>query len=413
MDKKYLKQVGLYVLASLVSLGLILYIGYHLFYGLTQRVETAPAAPAVIRSAVEADMYLFREEHGLRSALTGGSIVPAVPDGTRLGIGDTAARRYDVSSPDIVAAIAEAEAQIAVLTAMQSNALSVRDTVAIDREIYGILQKIASAGQSGDAASVPSLRTELRAALSRRAIITGAASDIDGEIARIRAKKAELTGQLGKLRETASVTESGYYYASLDGYESVFTADTAKSMTPEQFRTLMQQPPKTVSADAAGKLVTDYVWYAACLVPLSDTEHLAEGGIYSVSFPYNGETSIPMTLTRAVRDGDGMMLVFSADVMPDGFSYTRMQPAEITDNTYEGLKVPSSAVRVVNGITGVYVLEGSVVHYRAVRLLVEGEDWCLLEDAPEEEPPKDLQWLGRNEIVITKGRGLTEGRILS
>lgn len=358
-------------------------------------------------------MYLFREEHGLRSALTGGSIVPAVPDGTRLGIGDTAARRYDVSSPDIVAAIAEAEAQIAVLTAMQSNALSVRDTVAIDREIYGILQKIASAGQSGDAASVPSLRTELRAALSRRAIITGAASDIDGEIARIRAKKAELTGQLGKLRETASAPESGYYYASLDGYESVFTADTAKSMTPEQFRTLMQQPPKTVSADAAGKLVTDYIWYAACLVPLSDAEHLAEGGIYSVSFPYNGETSIPMTLTRAVRDGDGMMLVFSADVMPDGFSYTRMQPAEITDNTYEGLKVPSSAVRVVNGITGVYVLEGSVVHYRAVRLLVEGEDWCLLEDAPEEEPPKDLQWLGRNEIVITKGRGLTEGRILS
>ena len=62
MDKKYLKQVGLYVLASAVSLGLILYIGYHLFYGLTQRVETAPASPAAIQSVIEADVYLFREE---------------------------------------------------------------------------------------------------------------------------------------------------------------------------------------------------------------------------------------------------------------------------------------------------------------------------------------------------------------
>ena len=88
------------------------------------------------------------------------------------------------------------------------------------------------------------------------------------------------------------------------------------------------------------------------------------------------------------------------------------QPAEIGDNSYTGLRVPASAIRVVNGVTGVYVLEGSIMHYRAVKLIVEGEDWCLLEIEPQAEPPEGYTWLRQNEIVITKGRRLAEGRIL-
>ena len=74
-------------------------------------------------------MYLFREETLLSSRSGSGSAVAAVPDGTRVGIGETVAHRYDVSSPDVVAAIAEADEQIRVLEAMRENTLSVRDTV--------------------------------------------------------------------------------------------------------------------------------------------------------------------------------------------------------------------------------------------------------------------------------------------
>lgn len=413
MDKKYLKQAVLYLLTSLISVGLMAYIGYHLFYGMTQKVETAPASPATIQSAVEADVYIFREETVLKTASSGGSAVPAVPDGTRVGIGDTVIRRYDVSSPDIVAAIAEADAQIAVLTSMLDNTLSLRDTAAIDAEIYEIMQKIASAAGAGDGAAALSCKADLRAALSRRNTVTGTASDIQGEITRIQSERTALTRQLGTLRETATAAQSGYFYADLDGYESIFTADTAVSMTAAEFRALIERSPNEIPPAAAGKLVTDYVWYAACLLPLREADNLAAGQNYTVSFPYSGETSITMTLTRTVRDGDTVMLVFSTGTMPAGFTYTRSQPAVITDNSYMGLKVPASAVRVVDEVTGVYVREGSIVHFRAVKILVEGEDWCLVENAPAEDPPAGHVWLQQNEIVITKGRGLAEGRVLS
>ena len=61
----------------------------------------------------------------------------------------------------------------------------------------------------------------------------------------------------------------------------------------------------------------------------------------------------------------------------------------------------------------VYILHGSVVHYRAVRILWESGDYCIVQLSPEEEPPEGYTWLARNDIVITKGRGLREGRVLS
>lgn len=413
MDKKYLKQVGVYVLTSLFSIGLILYIGYHLFYGLTERIETAPAAPATIHSVIEADVYLFREEILLTAGIAGGSAVPAVADGTRVGIGDTVARLYDKSEPDVVSALVEADAQIEVLTAMKTHAISLRDTHAIDQSIYEITAKLAAAARDGDAKAALSYRTELRSSLARRAVITGAAADIDGEIKRLENEKAMLLRRLGVCREEKVADRSGYYFSTPDGYESVFTNDTARTMTVAEFLALTEKESESIPERTAGKLVTDYRWYTAAVIPAAKAENLAESDTYAVSFPYNGDTVIAMKLERLVAEGERAMLVFSADVMPDGFSYTRLQPAVISDNAYTGLRVPASAVRAVDGVTGVYVLEGGIVHYRAVKLIVEGEDWCLLEDAPAEDAPEGLRWLTQNEIVITKGRGLYEGRTLS
>ncbi len=412
MDKKYLKNAVLYVLTSLLSLGVILYIGYHLFFGLTQKIETAPASPETIQNTILSDVYLFRAETLLRSQSGSGSVVAAVSDGTRVGIGDTVARRYDLSSPDIVAAIREADEQIRVLTAMCENTLSVRDTVSIDRDIYDIMQKIASSARDGDGDGATAYRGDLRLSLIRRDIVTGAATAAETELARVKAERAALIRELGACRETSTVSKSGYFYASADGYETIFTADTAREMTVSDFRALYEADAQPLADSVIGKLVTEHTWYAACLLSRSEAENLTEGEDYPVSFPYNGETSVRMTLSRMVREGDTVMLVFEADTMPQDFSYTRLQPAVIADTVYTGLRVPASAVRVVDGVTGVYVLQGSVMHYRAVKLIVEGEDWCLLENAPEEDPPEGYTWLRQNEIVITKGRRLAEGRIL-
>ena len=80
---------------------------------------------------------------------------------------------------------------------------------------------------------------------------------------------------------------------------------------------------------------------------------------------------------------------------------------------YTGLRIPASALRSQNGATGVYIRHGSTVYYRAVEIILEEEDWCLVEIQPEKDPPEGHTWLQQNDIVITKGRGLYDGRVLS
>ena len=119
-----------------------------------------------------------------------------------------------------------------------------------------------------------------------------------------------------------------------------------------------------------------------------------------------------MTLVRAEESEDGTLLVFSSSSLPTDFAFTRCQPVAVTSAEHAGIRLPLSALRVVDGVSGVYVLSGGIVRYRAVSVLTESEDWFLADPDPEGDAPAEMQWLSRNDIVITNGRGLYEGRVL-
>ena len=410
MDKKYLKQVALYVLSVVLSIGLMLYIGYHLFYGLTQKTETATATVATVGSALEMDVYIFRDEAPLAISETG-SFVPNVADGARVGIGRVVASLYDASSPDTVSQIAGLEKQLAVLEQIKNSNLSVRDTSAIDGEIYDIVQNIAAASREGDGGNILSLRAALISEWNRRESLTGASSDIDGAIERLRAEKDSLTRSLGPCRRQITAPRSGYYYAACDGYEGTFTAAAAETMSLSEFRGLTRTDPDTV--ENAGKLASSYIWYAVGVASRETGRTLIEGKVYPITFLYNEEKTLLLTLTRIVEEDGQAMLVFRGDTLPTDFRLTRSQPVSMVCEEYTGLRIPASALRSQGGVTGVYIRYGSTVYYRAVKIILEEEDWCLVEISPEEDPPDGHTWLKQNDIVITKGRGLYDGRVLS
>lgn len=410
MDKKYLKQVALYVLSVVLSIGLMLYIGYHLFYGLTQKTETATATVATVGSALEMDVYIFRDEDPLAIS-EAGSFVPNVADGARVGIGRVVASLYDASSPDTVSQIAGLEKQLAVLEQIKNSNLSVRDTSAIDGEIYDIVQNIAAASREGDGGNILSLRAALISEWNRRESLTGASSDIDGAIERLRAEKDSLTRSLGPCRRQITAPRSGYYYAACDGYEGTFTAAAAETMSLSEFRGLTRTDPDTV--ENAGKLASSYTWYAVGVASRETGRTLIEGKVYPITFLYNEEKTLLLTLTRIVEEDGQAMLVFRGDTLPTDFRLTRSQPVSMVCEEYTGLRIPASALRSQGGVTGVYIRYGSTVYYRAVKIILEEEDWCLVEISPEEDPPDGHTWLKQNDIVITKGRGLYDGRVLS
>ena len=90
-----------------------------------------------------------------------------------------------------------------------------------------------------------------------------------------------------------------------------------------------------------------------------------------------------------------------------------MQTVRFPTAEYTGFQIPVSAVRVVDGITGVYVLDGSTVAFRPISSLVVTDGYYIVETNPDADPPEGYQWLAQHENLIIEGRALYHGKVLS
>ena len=86
----------------------------------------------------------------------------------------------------------------------------------------------------------------------------------------------------------------------------------------------------------------------------------------------------------------------------------RQQSAEIVFTSYSGLRVPKSAVRVENGQTGVYILEGTLAKWKPITILHDtGESYVAALDTSS----TDNLWPG-DELIIN-AKNLYDGKVVN
>lgn len=136
------------------------------------------------------------------------------------------------------------------------------------------------------------------------------------------------------------------------------------------------------------------------------------GETYRLQFVENGDAVIPMTLTYETEDSvyGGKIFVFFANRLPSGFVFSRSQSVSIEVSTASGIYVPKSAVHRMGGSYCVYVLRGSVVRLRRIDIVYEGTDYYLAATGIVGEG--GAEYLDTNELLITRGSNLFDGRIL-
>ena len=191
-------------------------------------------------------------------------------------------------------------------------------------------------------------------------------------------------------------------------------------MSMEEYITLESKlPDDTLISRSEGKIVTSVKWYITVCLDKRTVARLTEGKSasdkYEIRFPYSDNTVVNMKLEKIVSQTnyDTAIMVFSSVTHIDSFNYTRSQPVEIISEYYSGLKIPVSAIRVVDGVTGIYTLDGTVVRFKTATVLNEENGYCICE-LPYED---DLNRLSEKALslydpVITSGVGLYEGKII-
>ena len=415
MDKRFLKNVGIYVLSAVLSVLLIIYIIYHLVNSFSQEVETMAADIVTVSETYSADAYIFRDEKVLYAG-SEGTVNLMYDDGTMVRKGAAVASIYSGGNTDEVKAqVMDLERRITILeNSGIAKDVTLSDSTTIDSRISTLYYTIESRLNAGDLDYVFRRRDELLTLLNKRQLLLKAVDSFNPQLAELQSKKTELTTSLGGAAETVYTDVSGFLYSDVDGYETIFTLDAGDSFTLNDFYEMTQKQSLETNARAVGKIVTDYKWYIACEVPSVQQQYYTVGNIYTVKFPYSSDEEIPMSLQRIVTSGeeDSIVLVFSTGNVPEGFNFLRKQSVEIVQQSYTGYRVPVSAVRIIDGKQGVFVKKGNLAVFKEITPLVEIDGYFIVAQQDKQNDENYADKLGMYDLIITKGKNLYENKII-
>lgn len=398
--KSYFTVILWILLAAIAA-----YFGYNVVSSLYAPLMTATVTPYEAGAGYYASGFVVREEELLYSQY--GTTVLSCAEGAHVAANDTVATGYrSEDAKTRQTRIDELSGQIEQLQYAWSAVSSVYDQAALDADIAGDLAQLSRYLALRDMNSVSDLSPELKGLILRR---TGSDSDSGSLQARISTLQAELeTLEAQSAGDTSAILagKAGTFSAAVDGYESVLTPERLMEMTVAEFESV--QPDET-DANAIGRLVTSATWYYACVVPASELSGVEEGDRATLTFARDYYQPVTMRVARlGGNEAGSRLLVLSSDRALQNVTLLRQQSAEIVFTSYSGLRVPKSAVRVENGQTGVYILEGTLAKWKPITILHDtGESYVVTLDTSS----TNNLWPG-DELIIN-AKNLYDGKVVN
>ena len=422
MDLKYLAGVLKYVISTICSVGLVVFLMYHIIGSLTSDVDTASISFTTQEQVSEYDAYIFRGESLLYTSPGDvGNINFLREDGTKVSVGEEICQVYTGSaSSESGIAIAEIERKLELLnnSNLDEN-VNYSDTQLIDTAISNAYYTLLSRMADGAAGYAMAKSDDLIAAMNQRLIITRHVENFDRQIRMLESERTALITGSGAAAESVYSDCAGYYYSDIDGFEEIFSSEKISNLTLDEYDSLISSAAdislqkNRQGGTNCGKIVTEYNWYIGVRITTEESRSYTEGYTYTVIFPYNSDIRISMILDRMIlqADDDRVVLVFRTNTIPEHFSFLRRQTVQIVTETWEGYKVPLSAVRIVDGVQGVYILEGYIVEFRRIEPMCEIDGYFICRENNGSEEDADM--LEMYDHIIINGKNLYSGKIIS
>lgn len=408
------KRLLISLAVVLLSLFVMTYAMIQLISGLTADVSYEYVTQQKVEKTLEKTGYLLRNETILY-AESEGILSYSVSESQKVGAEQLIATVYSSTEGiDVQNQINEIERKIAILTksAVDTSYLT-SDVSKIDEKISAALVNAKLSIEDKDLTLVPQNKEQLLINMNKRILVTAGKGDYAQQITELQAQKDQLTSSLQDPLSTVYAPKTGYFSTLLDGFETTYTLDRLEDLTLEGFDALTTAQETAYSGSAIGKLVTDFDWYTLCEVTSEEAEAFVVGQEYPVTYLYSSAQQLNATLTKMITqtDSDRAILVFLIEQVPKNFDYTRQQSIKIVMETKRGISFPASALRIVDGVQGVYIVAGNVVDFKKVEIIDSSESKYLSKEFSELEE-NSSEYLSRFDRVITEGKNLYVGQIL-
>ncbi len=408
--KKPLINLAVFLLSCFV----ILYAIIQLISGLTTDVSYEYASEQKIETALEKNAYIIRNESIVYTDKSG-VLSYSVRESEKIGVDDLIASVYaSQNGINLQNQINEIEKKIEILSDSSIDTGYLTSNISkIDERIFESLVETRSAMENNDLTLISSYKEELLIDINKRQLVTAGKADFSDQINDLQAEKDKLTSSLQNPLSTVYAEKPGYFSTLLDGYETVFTPERIKNMSLADYDKLVSEEKASYTDSAIGKLVTDFDWHSICEVTTKEAEKLVVGNTYPISFLYSSGRQIDAVLQRKISQTDStrVILIFHIQEVPSDFDYTRYQPVKIITESKNGVSFPSSALRMVDGVQGVYIVAGNVIDFKKVDIISSTESRYLSRSFAKTDP-NSKEYLSKFDRVVLEGKDLYVGKIL-
>ncbi len=421
--KEY-KQAVINAVILAVILVLFIYLGVQLSRNFSTTVSTQRTQLVTDREYISLSGYVFRDETVVNTDGENGIVDYRMPDGAKVGVDQTYAVFYPKSDASREQ-LNEIQEQINALTLQierlqaEKGVGTIADLSHVEADIAQAYYGYVDALQRGEINESTADGKLLLEALVDYTVLTGRDGKPEEIVSKLQKQKEALLSYLGVTPKALTAERSCYFFQETDGYEAVFTSNALEGLTPAGLQELAGQGAASYGSDVIGKKIYHPKWYLALPVAPVLCESFAEGEIYSVIYPEADDRTVSMTLERVVADETGAYLLFSSYDLVHSADLQRSQQVKILMNELSGYRIPAESLTALNGEDGVYILIGTVVEFRRVTVIGEGNGYYLVatyeqdrsaaEEIGAENP---VPYLYINDLIITSGNDLYDGKLL-
>lgn len=384
------------ILALALFLAFLAYVGAYAYRALTDRTVTAEATLTSVSEEGMASGVVVRRETVLESQEPYIDITAS--EGEKIAAGGVVALTMQ-SEAGLARAgrIHALEQEIGRVSAALAGASSAEDLTVRGASVRSALLELTGAVARGAHASLPG------AAISLRSLIFTEGGATLHELGQLQRELNSLLGSADAGTGEITAREGGVFSAAADGWEHL-TPELLDGLTPDGLYALIDSRAD-ISPDCFGKLVTDYVWYYAAVLPQEDAEALSAGSYVTLDFGKNYPSGIPAVVESVSAPAGGeAAVVFRCDTALADTLPMREVSAAVLFGQYSGIRVPGEAVREDGGGTYVWVITAMQLERKNVSVLYTGDGFCVVERGSASDA------LREGNTIVVSGTELYEGK---
>lgn len=155
--------------------------------------------------------------------------------------------------------------------------------------------------------------------------------------------------QLKSITNEIVSSESGIVSFSFDEYEEMFSIDKMENLTKEEVDMVIEDAQRVNSTNVEldkpiFKIIKNFEWYIATYIPNEVTAEWAIDDNKTLVFEDKKFSPLNVKIKNIISKGDYKLVIFYTDRDMLDYINTRSVRFKIETETYEGLKVPNTAI---------------------------------------------------------------------